>query len=299
MWRVSLWLLGAIGIFIVLAPEADAQTRSVRVERATPVLERPRGDSFVLGSLEAGEVVQVLEQQGGWYLITPPADRVAGSTWQRGWIRAEVLNPADRPTLAPSRARAQAPARPPGRRSVRAFGQLGGVLFTARDSFEAIVDGAFGVMFGGGGQYLFPGGGFLEAGFERYQADGQRVLVSGNEYFRLPIPTTISVTPIQFTAGYRPVPRSSIAPYLGAGVGVYRYREETPGASEAEVVSRNHFSFHFTGGVEYRVAPWVSLAGEAQWSGVPKSLGEEGISLVFGEEDLGGGTFRVKIIVGR
>jgi hypothetical protein len=43
---------------------------------------------------------------------------------------------------------------------------------------------------------------------------------------------------------------------------------------------------------------WLALAGEAQWTAVPKALGETGLSAAFGEDDLGGTTFRFKLIVG-
>jgi hypothetical protein len=36
----------------------------------------------------------------------------------------------------------------------------------------------------------------------------------------------------------------------------------------------------------------------AQWATVPKALGESGISAVYGERNLGGTSFRFKLIVG-
>jgi hypothetical protein len=284
-------------LLLVTAGPALAQTDgTVQIERSSPVLERPRGDSFVLGSVQQGDTVRILGQQGGWYLIAPPSNRTDAASWQRGWIRADAVNPADRPALPDAADRVP---RPPGRTMLRAFGQFGGVLFTARDSFEAILDGAFGPIYGGGGQIVFPNGGFIQAGFERFTKQGTRVVVSGDQLYVLPFPTDVSVTPVLVTFGYRPVPRGRLAPYLGAGFGIHRYEEESPSLPALDSISTNHFGFHLVGGAEVPLLPWVALAGEAQWAGVPKALGDSGVSLVFDETDLGGTTFRVKIIVGR
>lgn len=297
-WRGRCCTRVAAALLLALfgaSPAAAQTSQTVGVERSSPVLERPRGDSFVLGSVEEGDVVRILDQQGAWYLIAAPAERAASSSWQRGWIRIDAINPADRPA-APEQTRAPRPA---GRTMVRAFGQFGGVLFTARDSFEAVLDGAFGPIYGGGGQVVFPNGGFIQAGFERFSKQGVRVVVSGNQLFELPLPVDVSVTPVLVTFGYRPVPRGLMAPYLGAGFGIYRYSEATPELPGAESISKSHLGFHFVGGAEIPLMRWVSLAGEAQWAGVPRALGTSGISVVFDEQDLGGTTFRVKVIIGR
>ncbi len=282
-------------VLALASPSAAQADRTVRIERTSPVLEQPRGDSVVLGSVQTGDVVTILDQQGPWYLIASPPERAATSSWQRGWIRVDAVSPASRPAMTSA---ARQP-RPRGPMRIRGFGQLGGVLFTARDSFEAILDDAFGPVYGGGGQITFPHGGFIEAGFERFRQDGRRVVLVGDQLFELPIPTTVTVTPVLVTFGYRPGTASVIAPYLGAGLGLYRYEEETRSLAGAEDISTNHFGFHFVGGVEIPLLPWVSLAGEAQWAGVPKALGDSGISAVFDEQDLGGTTFRVKILIGR
>jgi hypothetical protein len=57
--------------------------------------------------------------------------------------------------------------------------------------------------------------------------------------------------------------------------------------------------YHLLGGAEYALLPWVWVAGEVQWATVPDALGESGVSSVFEEDDLGGTTFRVKLIFGR
>lgn len=56
--------------------------------------------------------------------------------------------------------------------------------------------------------------------------------------------------------------------------------------------------YHLLGGVEIPIGRWLALAGEAQWTAVPKALGETGVLAAFAEDDLGGTTFRFKLIVG-
>ena len=45
----------------------------------------------------------------------------------------------------------------------------------------------------------------------------------------------------------------------------------------------------------------VGISGEAEWSTVPNALGQtpSGASAAFDETDLGGVTFRIKVVVGR
>ena len=55
------------------------------------------------------------------------------------------------------------------------------------------------------------------------------------------------------------------------------------------------------GGAEFRIRRWLAAAGEAQWTTVPDALGKNatGVSSTFGETNLGGATFRAKVVIGR
>ena len=50
---------------------------------------------------------------------------------------------------------------------------------------------------------------------------------------------------------------------------------------------------------EYRALPWLAIGGEVAWSSVPDALGAGGVSAVFGEDNLGGTTIRIKATFGR
>ena len=47
------------------------------------------------------------------------------------------------------------------------------------------------------------------------------------------------------------------------------------------------------------MSKWVLTAFEVQYTTVPDALGMPGVSGEFGETNLGGLTFRVKVLVGR
>jgi hypothetical protein len=81
-------------------------------------------------------------------------------------------------------------------------------------------------------------------------------------------------------------------------VGWHVFTEESPSLVAAERIREGKLGYHVPGGVEIPVGRWLAVAGEAQWTAVPKLLGETGLSAAFGEDDLGGTTVRFKLIVG-
>lgn len=281
-------VLLALAPFMAADAHAQAPTR-VRITRPTPVMERPRGDSVVVGRVAAGTVLEAGQQSGRWIEVTTPPG-TPGVSWARGWVAetaVEFLDP-----------RPEARAEQDGDFMIRAFGQFGGSLFTARDSFEAILESPFGTVIGGGAQVVFRRGLFLQAGIERFEETGHRVIASDSQLFRTTIPNTVTITPIQVTVGYRQPTRNRLAGYAGGGLGWHVLEEDAPTLTNGSV-REGHIGYHVGGGLELRVAPFIWLAGEVQWTGVPDGLGETGIGAVFEETDLGGTTFRFKIIVGR
>ena len=277
-----------VGLFA--AATASAQTGArVRVTRNATVMEQPRGDSLVLGSITAGVILQVIDQMGQWYQVAPTAD-TPSVPWKRAWIQANAVEFVDpRPRSGSSRS---------GDLMIRGFGQFGGALFTARDSFEAILDSPFGLTYGGGGQLVLPSGLFLQANFERFQEDGYRVVVSDNQLFRAAIANTVTVTPVLATIGFRQQGVSRVAGNAGAGAGWHVLEEQSssPGGLSTR---KGHPGFHLVGGAEYPIAPFLWLAGEVQWATVPDAFGTSGVGTVFDEKDLGATTFRFKVLVGR
>ena len=181
----------------------------------------------------------------------------------------------------------------------RALFDVGSHLFTASETFDTILETDRGIFIGGGGQARWKDL-LFEVTASRFEDSGQRAFVFGGEVFRLGIPTTISIRPIEFTATYR-LPRVwRFRPYAGGGFGRQRYKEVSDFADRSENVVRSDASYHVGGGAEIRLWRWIAAASEVRYRTVRDAIGEGGISKEFGERDLGGTSIRLRIIfVGR
>jgi opacity protein-like surface antigen len=195
---------------------------------------------------------------------------------------------------------AQTAVTPPAPRAfaVRAFGETGFERFTATKSFTAILGQNSGPVYGGGGEVLF-GGWFLRVAGSRFKKDGERAIRVENRTFRLGIPLTITIVPVEASGGYRFRRHSRLIPYAGGGISSHSYKETSAFAEGDENVSDRFTGYQVLGGVEYRIGEWIGVAGEVQYSAVPDAIGGGGLSQEFGETDLGGTTVRVRFVVGR
>jgi opacity protein-like surface antigen len=184
---------------------------------------------------------------------------------------------------------------------IRGFADVGSTTFGATQSFETVLGSASGVVFGGGVEGLLPKNIFVNVRASRFRKTGERVFVHNGERFGLGIPATVTVTPIEFTGGYRFQRGWRVVPYAGGGIGRHRYEETSDFADASEDVKESFTGYHVLGGAEFRFAQWIAAAGEAQWATVPDALGQDpnGVSSEFDETDLGGVTFRVKLVIGR
>ena len=185
---------------------------------------------------------------------------------------------------------------------VRGFVDAGATVFSARESFETVLGSRVGTIVGGGAEVVLPRGLFANLRLSRFQKSGERVFVFEGETFQLGIPTTVRIVPIEVSGGYRLGSGASrVIPYVGGGLGWHRYRETSEFAEDDENVDETHSGYHLLGGAEIRVARWIGIGGEAQWTTVPDALGQDpnGVSAEFGETDLGGFGFRVKLTIGR
>lgn len=209
--------------------------------------------------------------------------------------------------MLPSAAAAQ--TRPPARRPapeptirVRAFGDIGARTFTASKSFEAVLGSRTGVVFGGGAEVLVGRKLFVSAGVSRFQKDGERVVVANGQAFPNGVATTISIMPIEVSAGWRfTAPRRTVIPYVGGGLGLHRYKETSDFATADEDAQFTKTGFQVLGGAEWRASRWLGVAGEAAWMSVPNAFdgGTTSAAASFGENNLGGAVFRVKVVIGR
>ena len=84
--RISL----VAGCLLLVATASSAQS-TLRVLRSAVVVAEPAGDASVVGTVVAGEVLELLDERGSWYLVRPPDDdseRVANGLdqWSHGRV---------------------------------------------------------------------------------------------------------------------------------------------------------------------------------------------------------------------
>lgn len=184
--------------------------------------------------------------------------------------------------------------------TVRGFGDVGMTRFTAAESFKATLGTSSGSLFGGGIEVDLRAGVFFALRASRFRHDGHRVFVFEGEIFDLDVDETVTVTPIEANAGYRFRQWSGLVPFVGGGIGWHRYQETSRSATGNENVTETFRGYQLLGGAEARLTKAVAAAAEAQWTTVPDALGSDAnsVSAAFDEHDLGGLTFRAKIIVG-
>jgi opacity protein-like surface antigen len=195
---------------------------------------------------------------------------------------------------APVAAQADAPAV-----SIRGFAEGGYETFHASRTFNAIFREDAGAVFGGGGEIVLRSGIFVRVGASRYENTGERAVRLEGEVFRLGIPLTMTIAPIEVSGGYRFRRSTRLVPYVGGGVSSVGYRERSDFATTDENVDERFTGYQLLGGIEYRLARWIAAAGEVQYSTVPDAIGGGGLSAEFNEDDLGGTTIRLRVIIGR
>jgi hypothetical protein len=317
----------ALGVMAVAlgtaAMPAEARQGDVKRVRVTllksPLRETCSETGKVKGTVSEGDELEVVSRDGAWYRV-----RLPGSGGIEGCVAARAVEPAEGTprrgpmTAAPSSQRGAPPpqARTGPKKSLGASGfiDLGNTTFAASESFEAILDTSSGPIFGGGGQVNLPLNLFARVDVTRFKKDGERAFVTpAGQVVKLGIPTTIEVMPIEFTGGYRreitfgrrgakPGARSSdgfrIIPFVGAGAGVVKYKESADFAQPGDDVDDSFTSYHFMGGVEVPLWKFVGVGAEYHHRWVPDALGTGGVSEQFNETDLGGGTFRFRVIFG-
>jgi opacity protein-like surface antigen len=201
---------------------------------------------------------------------------------------------------------APAAAQSPRPISIRPFA-LGTVeSFAAVDTFDAAFGRSYDPFFGGGLQIVARDKYFVELSVSRFKQTGERAFINGGQTFRLGIPLTATITPLEAVAGYRFRYSPRVRPYVAAGVGLYLYKEEsdfsdptaTLPATGVDLEAR-HTGIILNGGAEFRVRPLVRIGADLQYTHVPGILGGGGVSQQAGEDDLGGISARLKLIVGR
>lgn len=258
------------------------------------------------GALQAPAPVPALRAAAATAVLSPAPDALSGSAAESAAASALATTTGAAEEAGAGQRAGGGPrsgGRGPGLR-VSVFFNVGLLSLTASDSFKATLGDSSGIVYGGGGEVSTRMGVFFRADVSRFKETGERVFVSGGQVYPLGIPLTVTMTPIEFTGGYRffthrggPGRRGGlrILPYAGAGVGVLRYKEESKFDQPGEQIDESDTSYHVLGGVEVPLLRRLTAGVEFQHRWVPDALGAGGASKEFGETDLGGNIVRAQV----
>ena len=165
---------------------------------------------------------------------------------------------------------------------------------SASKSADAVFGSSSGLTLGGSAQYAFKKGLFVRGDYRHFGKDGEKVFVADatSPAFPLGFPLKVSINSIDVLAGWRFKLKgkkpSPFVPYLGVGVELASYKEESTVAELVETNDQSKTGFQFLGGLEYKGFGKVVLAAEVAYAIVPNTIGVGGVAKVYGEDDIGG-----------
>lgn len=139
---------------------------------------------------------------------------------------------------------------------------------------------------------------FVRVAASRSTLSGERVVIFNGDVFKLGIPLTAQLTPIEFGGGWRfqsRNPASRIAPYVGASAITLKYKETSSFADNSENVDESYSGFGVFGGVDIRIAKRVFGGVEAQYRSINITPGANSAADSFNEKNLGGTVLRVRL----
>ena len=198
-----------------------------------------------------------------------------------------------RPPATSQPARRPPPKKPPV--GIRAYGFYEFQALAATDTFNAVTGSSTTNGFGAGFEVTnVVSKIFIRATFAHAGKDGERVFVDNGQVFKLGIPLTVGMTPIEIGGGWRSVVdrRGRYAVYVGAGVVFLNYSETTPSGTAEDNTSKTFAGYSLFGGFDRTFHKNLVAGVEAQYRGVPNAIGTAGASQAFGETNLGGFVLR-------
>lgn len=139
---------------------------------------------------------------------------------------------------------------------------------------------------------------FVRIAGSQASIDGERVVIFNGDVFKLGIPLTVEMTPIEVGGGWRFPPKNPaarFAPYMGISAVMLKYKETSSFADAGDNVDEVFTGAAFFGGVDVRVARQVFGGIEAQYRSINAKPGPDSAAASFNEKNLGGTTFRVRL----
>ena len=185
------------------------------------------------------------------------------------------------PTAALAQTRPPAPSSQPARRppprkppvGVRAYGFYEFQALAAADTFNAVTGSSTTNGFGAGFEVTnVVRKIFIRATFAHAGKDGERVFVNNGQVFKLGIPLTVGMTPIELGGGWRTIVdrRGRYAIYVGAGVVFLNYSETTPSGTSDDNTSKTFSGFSVYGGFDRTFHKHLIAGVEGQYPRHPE-----------------------------
>jgi opacity protein-like surface antigen len=201
-------------------------------------------------------------------------------------------------TLAAALFLAPTATRTAGAGEIGVEGQAGYRNLAFKDTAQALLGSTGGGTFGGALRYTFWRGAFVSAGFRTFSKDGERVFVASSTapVQKLGFPLSLKIDSFPLIVGYRFRTGHLIVPYAAAGASLTRYQETSAVAGESFDESVSKTGFVGAGGVEVGRGLF-RFGAEAGYATVSGAIGKDGVSKVYGEDDIGGAYVVGKIVV--
>jgi hypothetical protein len=219
----------------------------------------------------------------------------------KGFAAALLL--AACPAIAHAQTEPQTEAQVPTKKASgikpRAVVTYGSTTYAATESLTAVTGTDSQQAWGFGGEVTFWRGLFAGVAYTMNpEFEGERVFVFENTVYKLGVPVSIRIRPVDVTAGWR-FQFGRISPFVAAGGTIVSYEESSSFADATENVSESANGYVIQGGADVQVWRWIQLGGEFKYRGVTGVLGAGGVSEEFGEDQLGGYSAAIRIVIGR
>ena len=180
-------------------------------------------------------------------------------------------------------------AAPAGAGEIAVEGQAGYRDLAFKNTAQALFDSSGGGTFGGALRYTFWRGAFASVGFRTFSKDGERVYVASSTapVQKLGFPLSLKLDSFPVMVGYRFRAGRMIVPYVAIGASITKYDETSTVAGESLDESVSKTGFAGAGGVEVGRGI-LRFGAEAGYTTVSGAIGTDGVSKVYGEDDIGG-----------
>jgi hypothetical protein len=203
----------------------------------------------------------------------------------------------------PAAAQTRRPAAPKTKPSIGLFGLFDYTTVAAPKTFDAVF-----------GKHTTTGPGvgvdavnlwnglFVRVDGSRSTLSGERVVIFNSDVFKLGIPLTAELTPLEFGGGWRFSMRnaktgrvSRITPYVGASAISLKYKETSSFSDSSDNVDETYTGFGVFAGADVAIAHQVFGGVEGQYRSITITPGANSAAASFNEKNFGGTVLRVRL----